>query len=542
MKYIKSMTCLLFPAFLCFAMHAHAQDEPTATETVAVAIPVAVDKGPEDALNRGTPRSSAIGYLEACASFDFEKAAEYLDLRNLPRDVDEIGGKELARQLNHVLSRSVWLDDYSVSDHPEGAMGDGLPDYRDLLVEVTTLDGEKYPVWMQKVPRGDGEMIWKISNRSVALIPELYDEFSYEEPIETIRTWFPEDASFLGIEAFKWFIIGVFAIIAWPVFWLIGLGLSRLFSSPDREIYPLVKKVFTGPLVFIAILFTIWAVLSQLGAGAYAQEIMKAQTLTIIAFVWAIWSIVNLFKKYRMDKLIAQGRPGAAKLLRPMATLVNLLVAIFGLLLWLSNVGVNITTVLAGLGVGGLAVALALQKPLEDMMGALTIFNQAPFRVGDLCKYAGEMGTIEDIGLRTTRMRTLTNTVVSIPNSRIAYMEVENLSYREKIRYWPTLRLRYDTTLDQLQEIRDNIWEMLLQHEGVYDDPVRVRLTDFDKDAMLVKIHCFLKTTDFAESLEIGEDLNYRVMQIVEGAGARFALPGTQMYIEGGSAPEPFRT
>jgi len=216
-----------------------------------------------------------------------------------------------------------------------------------------------------------------------------------------------------------------------------------------------------------------------------------------------------------------------------------MIVVTFGLLFWLNNVGVNITTVLAGLGVGGLAVALALQKPIEDMMGAITIFSQAPIRVGDLCKYGEFLGTVEDIGLRTTRIRTLTNTVVSIPNSRIAYLEVENLSYREKIRFWPTLRLRYDTTHEQLVEVRDNIWQMLSDEDLVYDDPVRVRFTDFDKDAILLKVHCFMITTDFGESLEIGERLNYKIMRIVERSGAKFALPGTTMYIEGDKASFP---
>ena len=220
--------------------------------------------------------------------------------------------------------------------------------------------------------------------------------------------------------------------------------------------------------------------------------------------------------------------------MQPMSTLLKVLVLLFGLLFWLSNLGVNITTVIAGLGVGGLAVALALQKPIEDMMGALSIFSQAPFRVGDLCKYKGVLGTVEDIGLRTTRIRTLTNTVVSIPNAQIAYLEVENLSYRTKIRYWPTLRLRYDTKPEQLKAISEGILEMLSADERVYDDPVRVRFTDFDRDAVLLKVHAFMKTTDFAESLQIGEELNYGIMQIVEDAGARFALPGASIQIEGG--------
>jgi MscS family membrane protein len=541
MKLIYFYTRLFAGVLLLLPITAMAQEEQAEPTAVTVAVPLTQDKGPEDALGRGNPRDSIVGFLKAVSEFNYDKGSEYLDLRNLPDEVAQVGGHELARQLNHVLSRSVWLDDYTVSDHPEGTKGDGLPDYRDPLVVIRTQDGAEYPLWMQRVPRGDGELIWKVSNRSVALIPELYDEFSYDEPVETIRKWFPEDASFLGVEAFKWFILVAIALITWPVYWVIGWALSRLFSSPDKEIYPFVRKVFSGPLVLIAILVTVGITLDQLGAGAYAQEVMRAQTLSTIAIVWALWSVINLFKKYKQGKLIAQGRRGAARLMQPMTTLIKLLIFVFGLLFWLNNVGVNITTVLAGLGVGGLAVALALQKPIEDMMGALTIFSQAPLRVGDLVKYGEVLGEVEDIGLRTTRIRTLTNTVVSIPNSRIAYVEVENLSYRKKIRYWPTLRLRYDTTLDQLEKIRDSIWAMLAEHERVHDEPIRVRFTDFDKDAILVKVHCFLKTTDFPESLEIGEDLNYRIMKIVESAGAKFALPGTQMYIEGGGAPAPFQ-
>ncbi|MBT8055502.1 MAG: mechanosensitive ion channel family protein [Gammaproteobacteria bacterium] len=528
----KLLTAWLITSFLAgfFVTGVSAQQEGAEPEA-----PVA-EAAPEDALNRGTPRGSAIGFLEACASFDFEKAAEYLDLRNLPGEVAEIGGHELARQLNHVISRTVWLDDYSVSDSPEGAQGDGLPGYRDQLVVVKIPEGE-FPIWLQRVPRGDGERIWKISNRSVALIPDLYDELSYPEWVERIRQFFPEDASFLGLEAFKWFIGIGMGFLAWPLLWVLGWLLSRLFSSPERPAYVYWRKLFKGPFVFIGILVVMGFALERLGMGVYAQEVSNAKTLTIIALIWFFWVSIDLFRAFQQNRLIENNRPGAAKVLRPITGLIKLVVLVFGSLFWLNNIGVNITTLLAGLGVGGLAVALALQKPLEDMMGALTIFSQATLRVGDFVRYGEITGTVEDIGLRTTKVRTLTNTVVSIPNSRIAYVEVENLSLREKIRFWPTLRLRYDTTQKQLQEVRDNIWTLLSENDEVHDDPVRVRFTDFDKDAILLKVHCFLKTTDFTESLRIGEELNYRIMGIVEEAGAKFALPGTTMYIEGdGSA------
>jgi MscS family membrane protein len=507
-----------------------AQDQPANQAPVA---PVEIDPGPEDALNRGTPRGSIVGFLDACSVFDFEKAAQFLDLRNLPDEVEELGGHELARELNHVLSRAVWLDDYTVSDRPEGVKGDGLPDYRDELVVIQSQTGE-VPLWMQRVPRGDGEFIWKVSNRSVAQIPELYDEFSYPPGVDTIRGWFPENAAFLGFEIFKWFILAAVALICWPILYLAGLLLSRLFSSPSSPTYSLWRKVLTGPIVAVGILVVLTQFVRELGMTARAQEIADAQTLNTAVIVWFFWSVTNLVKIHQQQKLNAQGRPGAAKLMQPMTTFIKLVILLFGLLYWLNNLGVNISTLLAGLGVGGLALALALQKPIEDMMGALTLFTQAPVKVGDFCRYGEITGTIEDIGLRSTRIRTLTNTLVHVPNARIAHVEIENFTSRTMIRFWPTLRLRYDTTPAQLRQVLAGILDMLERHDRVHEEPLRVRFTDFDEDAILVKINSFMRTTDFPESLEIAEDLNFRIMEIVHAAGAEFALPGKSIYMEDG--------
>lgn len=529
MKISNYLTACLTAFLLCISSAALGQETTESGEPAET--PEVVDPGPEDALGRGNPHDSIVAYLKTSAEFNWAKAAEYLDLRNLPEDVAEIGGPELARQFSHVLSRSIWFDDYSMSSSGEGLKGDGLSEYRDELLKIPTSDGS-VTIWMQRVPRGDGENIWKISNRSVVLIPELYDEYSYPGPIEKIRAWFPEDAAFLGFELFKWVIILAAALVSWPIFRLLGIGLSRLFSSPEKEIYPLVRKIFTGPFVLVGIMVLFYFIISKLGVGAYGQQVMRAQTITTIAVVWVVWAIINLIKKHQQDKLTAAGRPGAARLMQPITTLFKVLVLIFGLLFWLNNIGVNITTVLAGLGVGGLAVALALQKPIEDMMGALSIFSQAHVRVGDLIRYEQETGTVEDIGLRTTLIRTLTNTVVSIPNSLVAAAKIENLSYRQMIRYWPTLRLRYDTTPEQLKKVLDGAQAMLEQDDRIHDEPVRVCFTDLDSDALLVKLHCFVKTADFTEFLEIAQDLNFRVMEIVRDSGARFALPGRALYME----------
>jgi len=526
---------VLAALLLCGAMSPMTlQAQTTPADPTVAASPAGEEKRPNDALNRGTPRGSILGFLDACEDFNYERAAEYLDLRSLPRSVSAIGGAELARQLNHILSRAVWLDDYTVSDNPEGSKGDGLPAYRDELVFIPTPDGDQ-ALWLQHVPRQDGVMIWKVSNRSVALIPELYELYSYPPGVETIRGWFPDGGAFLGLELFKWFILVALGILSWPILYGLGVLLTRLFSKPDSPLFPLVRRIMTGPVVAIGVLVIISLALKELGLGAKAQMVADTRTVSTIVLVWAIWSITTLYRNYKQQKLTAQGRVGAAKLMQPLTNLLKLLVLLIAVLFWLNNIGVNITTVLAGLGVGGLAVALALQKPLEDMMGAVTIFSQAPLRVGDLVRYGEIVGQVEDIGLRATRIRTLTNTVITVPNALIAHRAVENLTYRTKIRYWPTLRLRYDTTAEQLRQITANVVDMLQEHERVYDDPIRARVTDFDTDAILVKVHSFMKTTDFPESLEIQEDLHYRVMEIVHAAGAQFALPGRSIQVEGGT-------
>ena len=533
--HIHGYTRLLVVCFLLFGGGiAQAQEEnESPVETVAAAVPVSVeDKGPDDALGRGTPRGSIVGFIKAVESLEFDKAAEYLDMRNLPEEVQEVSGPELARMLNQVFSRAVWIDDYTASDKPGGVKGDGLPDYRDELVVIPTPEGD-VPIWLQHVPRGDGKLIWKISNRSVARIPELYSYYSYPDLVEKIRARTPDDIVVFGLEGFKWVILLALLVVFWPIFYLAGWLLARVVSSPDSPNYLFIKRLFCGPLTAIALLLLIGMTIENLGSGIVAQNVMQAYTLRTIAIAWLLIALIDLYKNVKQQSLIRQERPGAAKLLRPLTTLIKIMIILFALLFWLNNIGVNITTVLAGLGVGGLAVALALQKPLEDMMGALSIFSQAPIRVGDLCRYGQTVGMVEDIGLRSTRIRTLTNTVVSIPNAQVAIRELENLTYRTKIRYWPTLRLRYNTGPEQIEKICSGIVELLEQKDFVHDEGVRARFTDFAEDAILIKVHCFLKTVEFPQSLEFREKLNLEIMKIVAAEGARFALPGRAIQLEG---------
>jgi MscS family membrane protein len=219
-------------------------------------------------------------------------------------------------------------------------------------------------------------------------------------------------------------------------------------------------------------------------------------------------------------------------LMRPAANAIRLVIALGAVLLWLDNIGINITTVLAGLGVGGVAVALALQKPMEDVFGAITLYTQQPARVGDFCRIGTEIGTIEEIGLRTTRFRTLADTVIAVPNAKLANEPIDNISARKKIRYLPTLRLRYDSTPAQLQQILEGIRKLLSNHERVLQDNHRARFKEFGDDALEIEVMAYLNTTDWAEYLGLAEELNIRIMEIVARAGTSLALPSQVLHVE----------
>jgi MscS family membrane protein len=488
---------------------------------------------PEDALGRGTPQHSARGFFAAAAERDFETAAEYLDLRNLPRGLDTEDGPRLARELNIVIERELfWIDIDALSNLPEGSSGDGLPTYRDELGRIETRDGEVV-LLLQRVPRGDGEFIWKISNATVAYIPALYDEFGYGRIEAWLAETFP-DVSFLGLELFKWVIVLTVGLLAYPLLLILMRGLSRLVSKPGMPLHDLVSRFFTRPVLwFLLLALLVWVVLN-LGAGIEAQRIARARTVMTIVTVWMFLTAINLGRDYYSYRMKKRGQEGTEVLARPIANALKILVVVLAVLVWLDNAGFDITALLAGLGIGGLAIALALQKPLEDLFGAVSLLTHHQIKVGNFCRIGTMLGTVEEIGLRSSRIRTLDNTLVALPNARLANEYIDNFSARRKIWYHPKVRLRYESSPDQIRYVLVEIHKLLYSHPKVWPDGARIRFAGFGEFSLDLDVFSYIKTRDYAEYLEVAEDLNLRIMDIVAEAGTGFAFPTQTLQVERG--------
>jgi MscS family membrane protein len=487
-----------------------------------------VKVGPDDEYGRGVPRSAVAAYFAAVKQNDLKRAANYLDLRRLPQGYRKSDGPELARQLKVILDRTLWIDMNLLSPDPKGHPDDGLPNYYDLVGQIQAGD-KKYDILLQRLPREDGVLIWKFSGKTVRHIPTMYKVHGYGEIGEKLSRYFPA-ANFLGLAVWQWvfllIIIAAAAAIAFPI----SRAVSWVVRRKQYALSDLFSRFINGPFYVLLILIIARSNFELVHPSITARAIFEASTISIAIITWMFIRLAGLFREYWTLRLKRRGRENAIVLLRPAFATLNILILFFAVLIWLDNIGFRVTTVLAGLGIGGIAVALATQKSIENFIGALTLFLSAPIRVGDLCRIGDQMGIVEEIGLRATKLRTLEQTVVTVPNAEFANMQIENLTGRKSFRFNPKIKIRIDTSPDQVRYILLELQKLLYAHSKVADSPLRVRFTGFGDYSLNVDINCYINTTDFNENLAVAEDLNLRIMKIISDAGSEIAIPTSIEY------------
>ncbi|GIW45083.1 MAG: hypothetical protein KatS3mg077_2365 [Candidatus Binatia bacterium] len=508
--------------------------EAQAPETPAAVVPAPTptSAGPVDDYDRGTPRSAVRGFLQSCQAQDYARAAQYLDLRRIRASERDDSGAVLARELCRVIDRTVWLDPEQLSDAPEGDRDDGLPAKRESVAVIPSAE-KPTRLFLERVAREDGVLIWKFSADTVARVPALYQEFGYG-PIEE---YLPEtliEMQFLGVRLWQWLGLAVAVIAAWFLGWL----LTRLIVRAGQVIVsqswvPLSEDAVVGMRAPLHALLALAVFRSEL--PVLALSVRTAHTMRsligaglVLATAWLLMRAVDVAARAIEER--AANRQAVASLLPLGRRAAKVFLATLTLLAALQNLGFNVTSVLAGLGIGGLAVALAGQKTLEHLFGGITLVADQPVRVGEFCRFGDKVGTVEDIGLRSTRIRTLDRTLLSVPNGEFASMQIENFSRRDRIRLAATIGLRYETSPDQLRYVLVELKKLLVSHPKISADPARVRFVNFGAYSLDVEIFAYVETADYNEFLAIREDLFLRIMDIVSESGTGFAFPSQTVY------------
>jgi MscS family membrane protein len=517
--------CLLFVGFLS-CVNAWAQPVVPGTAPVSVQPEV-----PEDALGRTTPRGTVLGFLTAARNGKDETAALYLNTR--------LRGKAaavLAHQLSVVLDRRLPARLNQLSDQRAGSMTDAKPGV-DVVGTITSGSGD-VDIVVERVGT-----LWLFSSRTLDAIPDLYDEVN-AVPVENVIPQFLGEMRIARIPLYEWLAVFVGLPLA---YWLTVL-LNRLVSSvaghlrrrlrknpdlSDTEFLPLPVR-----LLLVAAMIR-WA-LSKVDLSLLARQFWSstASVITIAACVWLIILLNGKGANYIRERLRQRNRSGAVSLLVLARRTADLLAVFVGILVGLHYLGVNPTPALAGLGVGGIAVALAAQKTLENVIGGVSLIFDQAVRVGDSLKVGDTQGTVQDIGLRSTRIRTLDRTVISVPNGQIANASLENISERDKFRFYHTLRVRYETTASQMRAILEGLNSLLGQHPSVEHGSVRARFLRFGACSLDVEITAYFFARDWDHFLQFQEELLLQIMETVQTAGAQMALQSQTLYLATSSPSE----
>jgi len=499
-----------------------AETQPAAPAAAPVAAP------PRDTLGRETPRGTVLGFMNAARNSRDEVAPMYLNTALRDR-----AAVELAFKLFVVLDRRLPPRLNELSDRPEGSLANPVQPDRDVVGSIPVADGTM-DIVLERVNRGSLGPVWLFSRTTLDEIPDVYAEID-RVVLDRFLPSFLTAPRIAGVRLFQWLALVLLLPAGYRLTALLGTVLRPLVAMWARwrnPSGPSLSDAVPGCVRLMLLAIGIRWLLHNVELPLPERQFWWAITamLLIAAFTWTMVLVNGSVERY-VNRRVSRSEVGAmVHLLRRLA---DGLVVAAGVIVTLRYFGVDPSAALAGLGIGGIAVALSAQKTLENVIGGLSIIFDKAVRVGDSLKVGETLGTVDSIGLRSTRIRTLDRTIVSVPNGQIANVSIETLSVRDKFWFHHYVGLRYETTSSQVRTVVDETRSYLAAHPSVDGtDTIRVRFLRFGQFSLDIEIFAYVLAADWNLFLEAQQELLLDIMEIVERTGAVIALPSQTLFLD----------
>jgi len=479
-----------------------------------------------------------------------KRVIQALDLSDLSELAKKYEAPRLAGYLKRAIDRigtQIWQE---------------IPDDQDSLQPFVYFE---HPVGQIAISPVDTEhgTVWKFTPDTLKKIRSLYAAID-EMPAATVtigqqqtksayfilRDFVADGHHFLvrmlgPMEVWQWLALALALIVAYVMgrvvsVW-VGVPLLRRYEKNLSE-HPYYQK----SLVWSLRLFFTGATLRMIDEPIGLPDMVEVFVLTVswsvmtISVAILILIIINLMTE-RAGSIRAMAGHNIT-LVSLSAGIARVLVVVAAVIMIANTLKIPYQGVLAGLGIGGLAVALAAQSTLQNFISGITLYFDKPIAIGDFCRFGDREGTVEFIGMRSTRIRTLDRTLVTIPNSEFSNMQIENYAKRDRMFLNTTLQLRYETTPDQLRFVLAKIRELLIAHPKVAADPLRVRFVGFGNHSLDVDLFAYVLTNSKPEFLAIREDIFLQIMALVKEAGTQFAFPSMVYYQAQDTPNDPQKT
>ena len=482
----------------------------------------------KDPLGRETPRSTVLNFVKYAHRGDFKSAAKFLQLSTANQKKE---GEQLARELLTLMDTSFYGSISLMSDTPEGFIDDS-PDVNIEVVGKFVVNDQEAKILLIRVPQGDSGPVWLISSQTLDQVPSLYK--SAGSPV--IDRYLPDalaETSFLGISLGRWLAF----LLSIPLALLLGWTVGHLprWLHWNRKPYEIEESRFAAhsprrPIqVMMAILFH--AVLVIIIGMPIYYRVYYFRGSAILFVLCAAWLGSRILDSVYASRNLRSSDRNLRSFFQLVHQLLRVALFTFAGLLALALVGINTGAILAGVGIGGIALALAAQKTLENLFGGITLVMDRVFAVGDDCVISDRQVTIRDIGLRSITMSTREGTEISFPNGMLSQNSIENLSRRTKFLIAATLTISYESKLAQLGDTVTNVRRMLKSHERLEHESARFHLSGLSSLGYEVELFAYVRGADAIEFSAIREDVLCRVLEILESSNAIMAIPARVNYV-----------
>lgn len=511
-------------ACLTFASAALGQALPSPTPATAAA------NAPVDPLGRTTPSGTMLGFLQAAQSGDYGIAAQYLQMSPARRQSE---GEQIATKLKVVLD-SAFTGRFKNFTQAEGIPQEGIPLGHQRLGTMSSGDVEA-DLDLVRVSDPSAGKIWLISSDTLAKVPELYDQVQARH-VESRLPNVLVKHEFAGMPLWQFLAlllaVPVAAALGWLILALLEIPL-RWLARRRGQLDVANWRSVSGPawLLTGTLIHQVFAAYLHIPLLPRHYYFQTTSVALIVSATWILWRVVQWSLHRMRNRALARGHAGTGSLMLLGERILKAVIFGVGVLAVLGSLGFNMSTALAGLGIGGLAIGFGAQKTIENLFGGVSVLGDEVFRVGDVCRFGDRTGVVEDIGLRSTRIRTDERTLVAIPNGTVATINLENLSRRDKILFKTNLGLRPETKSDHMRFVLAEIRRLLYSHPKVETKTVRVRLTDIAGTSLSLEVFAYILTQDFNEFAAVREDLLLRMMDVMDDSGSGLALPSQTLYL-----------
>jgi MscS family membrane protein len=498
-----------------------------------------------DPLGRENPRGCLLGFIKAAQEEKYAVAVQYFQplparRRGSGSEEDE---EELAVQLLAILNQKFSGPLDFVSREPQGRLDDGLPPDQERINSGLGSE-DSFPVLLVRIEDEQGRKLWYFSRSTLASVPKVYDSLTFPEIEKKFPSYLVEHR-LLSMPYWQWMAVLLFI----PLALVVARGLTKLFELVYRAwrktrhlpLLPVEPLLQIEPLTFVVALLIHYSLVSYIGTSLLYRLYYRRLIwiFLAIAFYWLLTRVTRAISARIAASFTNRGMYAERSIVSLVRRFIEVSIFILVALIVLHGLGFDVSAALAGVGIGTLALGLGAQKTFENMFGGVSILFDKVIQVGDTCKVNNQTGVVEDIGLRSTRLRTAERTLLSIPNGTMATAVVENLRFRDKFLCQQVIRLRYDLSPDHLRFVLEEIRQLLLENTKVEDSTSRVRLLRFSDYSLDVEVYCYILEGEYAAYLATQEALLLSVMDALDKAGAVIALPTQTTFVTQDSWVDP---